>query len=404
MVDFILVLKMKFYKMSFLNKSIEDSLKLINSSDQPPPKKRGRPRKKIANTSPVRVPQMSPVDKFSPFRTTSRPSSPIALQRSPESTEERIISPITPKPEENDADIEDEVETEEQKPLQETSDITSALKSKYFKVVRYIEDNNNLIYAVTFDPNGQVVYIELDGEDTTSIRGYDISTMERQDLIEYPFSLKEYYKNKINGFIYGVVLTRGENMCVLSRTDTGDVTETYYGNQNEDIDTINCYCVYKFSDIMEDLESSLQSISYTYEMIQQHQLMKNKENFKLTMEEIHKIYIYSQEFDKIYKTFTENILDDWSRFSNVSVDYIDKLVDQGLTEEESNKFEHVSTNLFARFQAFNNITNTVTKLKEIPSSLLSIKTILKEAIESFEKDNTKISSKILDINEIEVSL
>ena len=117
--------------MSFLNKSIEDSLKLINSSDAsssqtqaPPKRKRGRPRKKIANTSPVRVPQMSPVDKFSPFRTTSRPSSPIALQRSPQA-EEKIVPPITPKPEENDNDADDETLE-----LKETKNITSILESK----------------------------------------------------------------------------------------------------------------------------------------------------------------------------------------------------------------------------------------------------------------------------------
>jgi hypothetical protein len=139
-------------------------------------------------------------------------------------------------------------------------------------------------------------------------------------------------------------------------------------------------------------------------MIQQHQLMSNKEVFKLAMDEINKVYIYSQEFDKIYKKFTQNILDDWSRFSNISIDYIDKLLDEGLSEEETNKFNHISNNLFARFQAFNNITKTVSDLRMIPSALLPIKTRLKEAIELFEKDNSKMASKILDTSEIDVSL
>ena len=396
---------MKFYKMSFINTSIEDSLKLLNNNDsssstptQPPKRKRGRPRKKIANTSPVRVPQMSPITKFSPFRTTSRPSSPIALQRTPEAQEQIVppATPVTPKPEDEDAD-------DETPDLKETKDITAILKSKYFHVVRYIESNGSLLYAVTYDSNGQVVYVELDGEDTSSISGYQTSDYQRNDYIEFPFSLKEYYKSKINGQLYGVVLTRGENMCFLTKTDTGDITETYYGNEEES-EKIDCYCVYKFSDIEEDLETSLQSISYTYEMIQQHQLMTNKDIFKTSMEEINKIYVYSQEFDKIYKKFTQNILDDWSRFSNVSVDYMDKLFEEGLTDEESNKFNHISNNLFARFQAFNNITNTILELKNVSSSLLPIKTKLKESIEIFEKDNARMSSKILDSTEIDVSL
>ena len=152
------------------------------------------------------------------------------------------------------------------------------------------------------------------------------------------------------------------------------------------------------------MDTSLQSIGYSYEMIQQHQLMTNKDTFKSAMEEINKVFIYSQEFDKIYKKFTQNILDDWSRFSNVSVDYIDKVFEEGLTEEETNKFNHISNNLFARFQAFNSITNTVSELKFITSSLLPIKTKLKESIEIFEKDNEKMSSKILDKTEIDVSI
>lgn len=391
---------MKFSKMSFLNKSIEDSLKLINKPEEyePPKRKRGRPRKKIANTSPVRVPQMSPIDKFSPFRTTSRPSSPIYLQRSPE-VQERIVQPNTPSKEE-DGEAEDEQPEQE---IKETKDIASILRSKYFKVVRYIENNGILLYAVVYDPNGQVVYIELDGDDSASTNGFQTTMIKRREYIEYPFPLKEYYKDKINGHVYGVVLTREDNMCFLTKTDTGDITETYYGNDDES-GTINCYCVFKLSDIEEDLDESLVSISYTYEMIQQHQLMKNKDTFKTTMDEIHKIFVYSQEFDKVYKKFSQSILDDWSRFSNVSVDYIDKLFEEGLTEEENNKFSHISNNLFARFQAFNKITNVISELECIPSALIPIKTKLKEAIETFEKDDARISSKILDSTDIDVSI
>ena len=281
--------------------------------------------------------------------------------------------------------------------------MTSVLKRNYFNVVRYIENNGVLLYAVTYDPNGQVVYIELDGDDSSAVTGYQTTNYSRKEYIEFPFGLKEYYKNKINGQIYGVVLTRGENICFLTKTDNGDIVERYYGNE-EETGKIDCYCVYKFSDIEEDLENSLQSISYTYEMIQQHQLMTNKEAFKNAMEEINKIHIYSQEFDKIYKKFTQNILDDWSRFSTISIDYIDKLFEEGLTDEETNKFNHISNNLFARFQAFNKITNVLEDLKQIPASLLPVKLKLKEAIEMFEKDNYIIATKILDTTEIDVSL
>lgn len=389
--------------MAFLNKSIEDSLKLIGNKSDTPPKKRGRPKKKVTvpKLSPVRNPKLSPSEKFSPFRTTSRPSSPISLQRTPEA-EERTIRPETPQTDHEDELPElEELEVED---THETKNVNQDLKEKYFNVCRYIQSEDKVLYAITYDPNGQVVYVELNEEESTSTGGIDVTPMDYQDLIEFPFSVKEYFKNKIDGPVYGVVLTRGENMCFLKKLDNGDIEETYLGNQTSESDKISYYCVYKYTDIMEDLSISLQGISQTYEMIQQYQLISNKETFKLAMGEIDKLHTYSKEFDKAYRKFTEVILDDWSRFSNVSVDYIDKLNQEGLTEEESGKFYHISSNLFARFKAFNDITTTISDLKSVPETLLTIKNKLKDAIDMFTKEKERIKGKILDTNEIDISL
>lgn len=391
--------------MAFLNKSIEDSLKLIGNREEPKTqKKRGRPKKKVPvpNVSPVRNTKLSPSEKFSPFRTSSRPSSPISLQRTPEA-EERTMRPETPQ-----TDHEDELPEIDEPEVQdspESKNVGHDLKGKYFNVCRYIQVEDNILYAVTYDPNGQVVYIELNEEDqSSSTGGADVTAMDYQDLIDFPFSLKEYYKNKINGSIYGIVLTRGENMCFLKRSDNGDVEESYIGSQTSETENISYYCVYKYTDIMEDLSLSLQGISQTYEMIQQFQLVTNKDCFKTAMEEINKLHTYSREFDKAYRSFTEIILDDWSRFSNVSVDYIDKLTQEGLTEEESEKFYHISSNLFARFKAFNDISAYIADLKNIPETLLSIKNKLKDSVDMFTKEGQRIKGKILDTHEIDISL
>lgn len=387
--------------MSFINKSIEDSLKLINSEkpETKVPKKRGRPRKKtVPAPSPVRRQEASPVDKFSPFRTTSRPSSPVALQRSPEA-EERVVTPVTPTPTTVQSDDE-----HSEPNISATLDITEKLKSKYFTVVRYIRYKDELLYAMTYDPNGQVVFIELDSSEASTPGGVQTWNVDKQDYIDYPFALRDYYKDKFTGAIYGIVLTRGENMCFITRIDDGETIESYYGTQESINDNINTYCVFRYSDIVEDLDTSLQSIIQTYDMIQQHQLISNKIIYKTAVDEINKLAHYANEFDKIYKKYTENILDDWSRFSNVSVDYIDKLMEEELTEEENEKFAHISSNLFARFQAFNNISAAIADLKIVDNTLLPIKNILKDSIDQFEKDNAKISGKILDASEVDVLL
>ena len=386
--------------MAFLNKSIEDSLKLITTKEttpSDPPKRRGRPPKKaIPNVSPVRVPQMSPVNKFSPFRTTSRDTSPIPIQQSP--VKEQVVVQSSPKAEAEPSPI-----PEPASPAKPTVDVIETLKTKYFNVIKFIEDEDSMLYVITYDPNGQIVFVELDIEDSVSSEGHNLLTTERQSFIDFPFSLKEYFKNRINDSIYGVVMTRGENMCFLTRTNTADVVENYYGSTTESNDKVNVYCVYRYSDLMEDLDTSLQSISFTYEAIQQHQLVTNKETFKNAMTEIEKISHYAKEFDKTYTNFTKHILEDWARFSNISVDYIDKLLDDGLSEDEASKFDMVSLNLYARFQAFNDITTIVDGLKTIPTTLLEVKTKLKEAIDKFETDNERMADKILDKSDVSIS-
>ena len=283
-----------------------------------------------------------------------------------------------------------------------TCDVTNELIAKHFTIIRYIRSADELIYAVTYDVYGQVVFVELNSNEASTTAGVQVHNMHKHDYIEYPFATKDYYKNKLNGSIYGVVLTRGENICSLVRTDAGNVTETYYGSHESLNRTIHTYCVFKYSDIMEDLDISLQSIAATYEMIQQRQLVVNKQIYTETLNEVNKLSIYMATFDKVYKNYSANILDDWSRFSNVSVDYLDKLFDTGLTKEEKEKFSYVSANLFARFQAFNNVGGAICELSAATTALMPIKNALKDSIEQFENDNTLMSGKIMDVSEINV--
>ena len=378
--------------MEFMRSSIEDTLKLLNSTEHPPPKKRGRPRKKaIPAPSPVRRPA-SPVDTFSPYKTTS--TSPISVQTASDG-EDHNVSPVTPE------------NTSEPEPVEETNivstkDITKELTSKYLTVIRYIRDGDNLLYAVTYDANGQVVFIELDSPEAATTAGTDVMTMERQDFIDYPFALREYYKDKLNGQMYGVVLTRGENICVLTRSDNGDVTESFYGARQSLNTAINVYCVYKQSDIMEDLDRSIQAIVNTYEMIQQRQLSVNKEVYTDIMGDIKEISRCFSEFDKIYQQYSTNILDDWARFSNVANDYIDKFLEEDLTEDEMEKFSHIAANLFARFQAFNSISTTVCEISEAKKTLIPIKNLLKDGIEEFKNRNYKLYGNILTPDQVDV--
>ena len=389
--------------MAFLNNSIEDSLKLINKNATKQPKKRGRPRKIPSKMSPVR--DNSP-KRFSPFRTEGRPSSPISLQRSPEISD-RPIRPSTPEVSNHEDQNDDTPVIEEN--VTESKSTFSDLSDKYFHVCRYIQVEENLLYAIAYDINGQVVYIELDEHDHTSSTGaHEVSQMVTKDLLDFPFSVKEYFKNKISRSVYGVVMTRGDNMCFLKKTDDGGIEETFIGcdgkNTTSDSTRISFYSVFKYSDIMEDLSESILGISETYEMIQQFQIISNKEIFSSTMTDIGKLYAYSLELDKVYRSLTEVILDDCGRFSNVSSDYCEKMLDEGLTEEEDQKLRHISVNLFARFTSFNDTFSAIGGLHSLTTPIIEIKNNLKDSIDLFSKESKRLKGKILDPVEVDISL
>jgi hypothetical protein len=385
--------------MAFLNNSIEDSLKLINKNATKQIKRRGRPRKVPPKMSPVR--EKSP-KRFSPFRTEGRPSSPISLQRSPE-INERPLRPSTPEALNRD----DSPVIEEDVPESKSTFIE--LGSKYFNVCRYIQVEENLLYAIAYDINGQVVYIELDEiAHTTSTGAHGVSQMVNKDLLDFPFSVKEYFKTKISHSVYGIVMTRGDNMCFLKKTDDGSIEETFIGRDGENVHPettrISFYSVFKYSDIMEDIGESILGISETYEMIQQFQIISNKDIFSSTMNDIGKLYAYSLELDKVYRSLTEIILDDWGRFSNVSADYCEKMLDEGLTEEEDQKLRHISLNLFARFTSFNDTFSTIGGMHSITTPLIEIINNLKDSIDLFTKESRRLKGKILDPVEVDILL
>lgn len=372
--------------MAFINNTIEDSLKILNNNQVNNGKPRGRPRK-------VRkIPIQTPSDvSFSPFKINK---SPVPCVSDPSPSHTSIVLPVTP--------IEKEVEKEVEinNSLTFECDITSEIEQLFFKVIRYIRNGDDLLYAITYDLHGQIVYIELDNKKVSGgfVQCHD---MVKHDYIEYPFAEKDYYKNKLNSSIYGIVMTRGENCCFINRTDTGGIVESYYGAVESINKTIHTYCVYKYTDILEDINSSLQSISATYEMIQQRYLVTNKRIYTETIECIKNVSNEMKVFDRCYQSFSANILEDWERFSDVSIGYIDKIMANDIEKEDREKLSCISSNLFARFQAYNNVGATINELLEIITALTFVKTRLNEYSEQFKNDNV-MRSRILKPDEVNI--
>ena len=60
-----------------------------------------------------------------------------------------------------------------------------------------------------------------------------------------------------------------------------------------------------------------------------------------------------KNFDKSYKKYANNLVDDWSLLGSFAKDYYVKYGKKELNEIDKNKFDKVSLNMYARFQNFN---------------------------------------------------
>lgn len=367
--------------MAFLNKSIEESLKLLNE-EATIPKKRGRPKR---NMSPMRAPHMSPTPKIENKKSPTR----IEIRKSPVS----IVNTI-----ENEEYVSDNEESKED------DDIIQTLEKNYFSIIRLIVCDGIPSYIVTYDPNGQVVYVKLTDVYTINNKGFPVIKIEKEDYVDFSFSVKEYLKNRITNNIYGVVMNDNSNYGFMKKDDSGDIIEEYYGT-NKVNGNISMYCIYRYEDIKRDFETAINSISRTYFMIQQYQLILNKDIYTNLREELEKLNNYFEQFDSIYTQHTESILTDWQHFSNIANDYNNKFIeDKELPENMEENYKKVSANMFARFKAFNLMCSSLYEFQSTNSSLEPIKLKLKDITNRFFEENEKISSKILDKDEIELSL
>lgn len=381
--------------MAFLNRSIKDSLKLINETPEKVPKKRGRPKRQL---SPVRVPRMSPTPRpkqFSPFSTETKETP------EPSSTQVGVSDSIKIH---DTVMSEDEEESDDDSllPLAE-SDELKYLESNFFRIIRILHLRNDSC-VVCYDPNGQVVYIVI--KDKLVIQqSIAVFQLQQQDYIEFPFACKEYFKSRIVGDIRGVIMQSQQRFCILQATDNGDIAESFWdnGHVNECSDC-SIFCFHYFEDLKSDLESGLGSITHTYHMIQQYQLILNKDVFKSTMEEIGKLSHYFEEFDKLYQAHTNSILTDWGHFNTIGSEYIHKQLTDGLSEDQQSKFKCVALNLFARFQSFNKLNTIFKRLQNISTDLQPVKHQLKAAIEEIENDSSMLSSKILEESDLQILL
>ena len=269
------------------------------------------------------------------------------------------------------------------------------------------EDDLTIVYAVCFDPNGEIVFIDLKDNKTKNFDEEKIIRVSYKDeKIDMSSSFIEGIRNKITFEIYGVVFYDGKDYSFIRRDDEGTLSCDNYTTVSGEISQTEflpfVYSVIDFKSLVKDPILAIKSTKLTYQIIQTEQVESNKFTIASLTSTAKELTNSLHNFDRAYNNITKDIVDDWKRLSNYSSNYYDKFTNDQLDPEEKENFDKVTVNMFARFQLFNEQIEKVDSLtkgiEKIKSSIYTINTTIDELQE--KSDNLK--NKIIDIEDLEL--
>ena len=288
-------------------------------------------------------------------------------------------------------------------------DLSSRLKNLRYSIIKLImnEDDSTISYAVCFDPNGEIVFIDLKDNKTKNFDEEKIIRVSYKDeKIDMSSSFIEGIRNKITFEIYGVVFYDGKDYSFIRRDDEGTLSCDNYTTVSGEISQTEflpfVYSVIDFKSLVKDPILAIKRTKLTYQIIQTEQVESNKFTIASLTATAKELTNSLHNFDRAYKNITKDIVDDWKRLSNYSSDYYDKFTNDQLDPEEKENFDKVTVNMFARFQLFNEQIEKVDSLtkgiEKIKSSIYTINTTIDEL--QLKSDNLK--NKIIDIEDLEL--
>jgi hypothetical protein len=288
-------------------------------------------------------------------------------------------------------------------------DLSSKLKNLRYSIIKLImnEDDSTISYAVCFDPNGEIVFIDLKDNKTKNFDEEKIIRVSYKDeKIDMSSSFIEGIRNKITFEIYGVVFYDGKDYSFIRRDDEGTLSCDNYttvsgeSSQTEFLPFV--YSVIDFKSLVKDPILAIKRTKLTYQIIQTEQVESNKFTISSLTATAKELTNSLHNFDRAYKNITKDIVDDWKRLSNYSSDYYDKFTNDQLDPEEKDNFDKVTVNMFARFQLFNEQVEKVDSLtkgiEKIKSSIYTINT----TIDELQQKSDNLKNKIIDIEDLEL--
>mgnify|MGYP003634689484 CR=1 FL=1 len=396
--------------------SLEESLKIlapfheeekdIEPEENNRPVRKARRKIKTPSRSPVRIPKISPVRDYQEekIETIESENSLYQEEKIEVKNKEKDVAPHTP--------TRFTIETPrtptakfDKLPIKDI-DLEEKLKNYRYSIIKYLidEDTNSIKYVICFDPNGQIIFINLDKKAKTDCHAHKsvkiTSCQELPKLGSYQNALLE----KLTMDIKGLVFYENGSYLFALREDNGDYYYDYYllenQSNNDMLDMTQTYLVASLEELEKEPQYMINASKKNYQIIQQQQLLSNKYSFTHLVDSMEKLNKQMKNFDKSYKKYANNLVDDWSLLGSFAKDYYVKYGKKELNEIDKNKFDKVSLNMYARFQNFNEHIFMIQDILPLCGEINKITTSLAERQDIIDSKDKAFSGRIIETDEI----
>ena len=288
-------------------------------------------------------------------------------------------------------------------------ELENKLKTFRYSIIKLIlnEDDSFINYVLCFDPNGEMVFIDITGQ---QVKAFDveklIKTRYKDDKINMSSSFIEGIRNRLNFEIYGVVFYDGCDYSFVKRNKEGILYSENFTTLGDCSKTSEyqpqSYAIIDYKSLIKDPVLTIKRTKLTYKIIQEEQVDTNKYTISNIMTTSRELSESLRKFENIYKVITKDIVDDWKNLSNYSAKYYNKFTSNDLSEKEKEDFDKITVNMFARFQVFNyqiekvdNLTNVIEKLNNCIYSVNS-------TIDELQRKSDSLKNKLIEIDELEL--
>ena len=290
----------------------------------------------------------------------------------------------------------------------DTLEIKKKLVSLRYNIIKFIfnEEDSSINYVICFDPNGELVFVDVEDE---KVKVFDEEKILRinykDDSLTMSPSFMEGIRNKLTFDVYGVIFYDGIDYCIMKRNDEGTIISDNYTTLEETVKERSsipyCYSIVKYSTLVADPLEAIKSTKSSYQIIQNQQIKSTKFTIEhlmnITKSLTEKIY----QFDRKYKEVTKDIIDDWSQLSSYASNFYSSFHKGELDKSDKESFDQVSINMFVRFQIFNEQVEEVDTLHHVVDKINGSIYALENIITNLHNKNEKLKNKMITVDEMD---